>query len=48
MWSLFIGMERMTTPISGLVMAYDNEWEAFSCPWLEVIAVPLPEALART
>lgn len=47
--SFFIGRERMTTQISGLVLAYDNEREGFLVPhpWLESISVPLPGALAR-
>ncbi len=51
MWRLstfFIGMERMTTQSSGLVMAYENEREGFLVPhlWLGVISVPLPGTLA--
>ena len=45
----FIGMERMTTQVSGLVMAYDNEREGSLVPHprLEAISVPLPGAPDR-
>jgi len=42
-------MERMTTQVSGLVMAYDNEREGSFVPHprLEAISVPLPGAPDR-